>query len=337
MVKVPNSVKLTPDAMPDLIRCNDKAGWDAFVSLSPQGNVFCRSAFLDALGIDYDTWLLQEGGRALVGAVLLKGGQGGVLAAPYPFSMYHGVLLSGALYAAPPHRRYKEGLTLTSILLAELEQRYPSLSFCLHPGFDDLRAFSWFHYHRRELGVFNISLNYTGIIDLGMPGFEAYLATIRSCKRREYRLALKNGLTAETSNDLVVLENLYRMTFERQGATKSSEELRLVRAIAQAAIAQGFGEILLVRLPGGEVASATLFLHDEHTGYYLIGANHPDYRNTYSGVFAFVESCRRCHARGLKQIDTCGINSPNRGDFKTSFNAVPKPYFVANWEKGKPP
>lgn len=323
--------------MPDLIRCNDKADWDAFVSRSPQGNVFCRSGFLGSLGVAYDTWLLRTNGRAQAGAVLLRDDQGNVLVAPYPLSMYHGVLLDEGLMGAQPHHRCKEVLEITATFLEELELHYSRLSFCLHPGFDDLRAFSWFHYHRRELGVFNIGLNYTGIIDLGMPGFEAYLATIRSCKRREYRLALKNGLTAETSNDLVVLENLYRMTFERQGATKSSEELRLVRAIAQAAIAQGFGEILLVRLPGGEVASATLFLHDEHTGYYLIGANHPDYRNTYSGVFAFVESCRRCHARGLKQIDACGINSPNRGDFKTSFNAVPKPYFVANWEKGKPP
>jgi hypothetical protein len=321
--------------MADLTRCDDKTRWDEFVSSSPQGNVFCRSAFLDALGIDYDTWLLQANGRIKAGAVLLKDGQGNVLTAPYPLTLYHGVLLDEGLMSEQPHHRYKEGLEITASLLNELERHYSRLSFCLHHGIDDLRAFSWFHYHQRELGMFNIGLNYSGIIDLGMPDFEAYLATIRSCKRREYRLALKNGLTAETSDDLVVLEKLYRMTFERQGATKSSEELHLVRGIAHAALAQGFGEILLVRLPDGEVASATLFLHDEHTGYYLIGANHPNYRNTYSGVFAFVESSRRCHARGLKQIDVCGINSPNRGDFKTSFNAVPTPYFVVNWKKNK--
>lgn len=321
--------------MPDLIRCTDKTIWDALVSRSPQGNVFCRSGFLDALGVPYDTWLLQADGRTLVGAVLLRDEQGSVRAAPYPLSMYHGVLLEEGLATAQPHRRYKEGLEITAILLEKLEIQYSRLSFCLHPGFDDLRAFSWFHYHQREQGMFGIALNYSGIVDLGNPDFEAYLTTIRSCKRREYRLALKNGLTAETSDNVAVLENLYRMTFERQGASKSKDELRLVRNIAQAAIAQGFGEILLVRLPGGEVASATLFLYDEHTGYYLIGANHPDFRNTYSGVFAFVESCRRCHVRGLKRVDVCGINSPNRGDFKTSFNAVPIPYFVVNWEKGK--
>ncbi len=323
--------------MPDLIRCTDKTVWDALVSRSPQGSVFCRSGFLDALGAPHDTWLLQADGRILAGAVLLKDEQGNVGAAPHPLSMYHGVLLEAGLATAQPHRRYKEGLEITAILLQELEKHYSRLSFCLHPCFDDLRAFSWFHYHQREQGMFNIGLNYTGIIDLGILDFETYLATIRSCKRREYRLALKNGLTAEISDDLVVLEKLYRMTFERQGTTKSSEELRLVRAIAQASLAQGFGKILLVRLPGGEVASATLFLHDEHAGYYLIGANHPDYRNTYSGVFAFVESCRRCHEQGLKQIDVIGINSPNRGDFKTSFNAVPKPYFVVNWDKEKAP
>lgn len=318
--------------MTELHRCDDKASWNAFVSGSPQGNVFCSTDFLDALGVTYDTRLLQKNGRSLAGAVLLKDEQGGIRAAPYPFSMYHGILLGADLMAVAPHRRYKEGLERIAACLTGLERHYPRLSFCLHPNLDDLRAFSWFHYHERERGMFSINPCYTGIVDLGAPDFETYLAAIRPCKRREFRLAQKNGLTVEVSRDIDLLEELYAQTFQRQGVAKDGGELRLLKAIATAAIAKGFGELLLVRLPDGVVASATLFLHDNHTGYYLIGANHPEYRNTYSGVFAVIESFRRCHARGLKQVDVCGINSPNRGDFKIALNAVPKPYYSVDWQ-----
>lgn len=277
-------------------------------------------------------WLVEKSGRTLAGAVQLKDKGGGTLSAPYPFSMYHGVLLDGDLSALAPHRRYKEGLERITKLLSGLESHYSRLSFCLHPNLDDLRAFSWFHYHERERGMFEINPYYTGIVDLGMPDFETYLETIRSCKRREYRLAQKNGVTTEVSQDVDLLEQLYTLTFQRQGMSKDEGELGLLRAIAEAAITHEFGELLLVRLRDGTVASATLFLHDAHTGYYLIGANHPEHRNSFSGVFGVIESFRRCHARGLKRIDVCGINSPNRGDFKIALNAAPTPYFSVNWQ-----
>jgi len=34
-------------------------------------------------------------------------------------------------------------------------------------------------------------------------------------------------------------------------------------------------------------------------------------------------------------VDFVGINSPNRGDFKTSFDAVPARYFLVTWQKAK--
>jgi hypothetical protein len=36
---------------------------------------------------------------------------------------------------------------------------------------------------------------------------------------------------------------------------------------------------------------------------------------------------------GMKMVDFGGINSPNRGDFKISFNAKPVPYFITSWDR----
>jgi hypothetical protein len=45
-----------------------------------------------------------------------------------------------------------------------------------------------------------------------------------------------------------------------------------------------------------------------------------------------LEKIRRCKEAGAREIEVVGINSPNRGYFKTSFNAAPKPYFIVDWD-----
>ena len=311
----------------------DKTQWDRFVSTSPQGSIFCRSPFLDALGVEYDLWFVEENGQPQAGAVILRRNAEPILA-PYLFTLYQGLLFAEHSRTLPPHSHPKWTLEVTETLLKDLSERYDRLSFCLHYATEDLRGLQWFHYHEPHLGQFKMDLYYTGLIDLtASPDFETYLTTIRTTRRYEYRKALREGLTFEVSQDIDTLDALYRLTFERQEIKLDTNVVQLVRAITTAAISQGFGELLLYRNATGEAASATLFLHDEHCGYYLIGANHPAYRNSWSGSFLVLENIRRCQTRGLKWVDVCGINSPNRGDFKTSLNAIPVPYFVATWER----
>ncbi len=316
-----------------LTLCTTPSTWDAFVASSPQGTVFCRTLFLNALEVDYDLWLVEEDGQLQCGTVILK--QDGVpLTAPTTFTLYQGLLLAKPGCAFPAHRWPKWSLEVTQVLLDQLSQYYPRLSFCMHYAVEDLRGFQWFHYHEPQLGQFEISLAYTGLIDLvAAKDFETYLTTIRKTRRYEYRQALERGVTVEVSQDVEALDWLHKLTFQRQGLERTSEEKRLVRKISSAALSNGFGELLLCRDATGAVASATLFLRDAKCGYYLFGANDPAYRGVYGGTFLFLENVKRCIERGLQLVDVVGINSPNRGDFKTSFNAAPVPYFVVTWER----
>lgn len=314
-----------------LTQCKNKPLWDNFVATSPQGSVFCTTPFLDVLGNEYELLFVEQDNIQKLGVVVLKR-DGQPLHTAYPF--YHGILFDGSIRNMPNHRRVKWSLEVTDFLLAEMEKRYNRLSFCLHPSFEDMRSFSWFHYHEPEKGKFNISFWYTALANLAdSPDFEAYLNTIRQSRRYEYRHGLKKGLTVEISKDVDKLDYLHQLTFERHSKERSEDEIRLVPAISSAAIAHDFGELLLCRNAEGDAISATLFLYDKNCGYYMFGANDPAHRNIYSGTFLLLENIRRCYDRGLKYVDMCGINSPNRGDFKTSFNAIPVPYFNATWEK----
>jgi hypothetical protein len=313
-------------------QCLDKAEWDQFVEDSPQGNIFCRSAILEALGEEYELWFVEDGSERWLGTVIITR-DGQPIRAPYPFTMYQGVLLSAKFCQLSPHRRVSLTLELMNFLLAQLQQRFNLISFCLHHRFEDLRSFSWFHYHEPEQGQFEIALRYTALIDLSpFESFDQYLGTIGKDRRYKYRYARSLGLVIRESTDLQALDRLCDLTYERQKIERDPQESRLLKSITQAALAGGFGELLACTDPSGTIASMIVFLYDNKYGYNWVGANDPQYRFSGAATYLMLEGIKRSKARGLTKVDVVGINSPQRGYFKTSFNAVPVPYFVVTWE-----
>jgi GNAT superfamily N-acetyltransferase len=316
-----------------LTECLDKARWDRFVNASPQGNVFCLTPLLDALGEEYRLLFVEERDEAQLGIVLiLRDGQ--PVRAPYPFTMYQGALFNRAVSELPPHSRAKHGLEITDFLVTQLEQRFDRISLCLHHRFPDLRSFSWFHYHDPHRGRFQIDLRYSALLDLSLvTDFDRYLTSIRNLRLREYRRARSAQYRAEPSTDVETLDRLHNLTFDRQRLQRDEHDVRLLRAISRAALDNSFGELLICKDSHDTTASATLFLYDQRCAYYLIGANDPDHRPSGCGTYLMLENISRCRERGISTLDFVGANSPNRGDFKTSFNAVPVPYFMVTWEK----
>ena len=308
----------------------NKQLWDNFIASSPQKNIFCTTPFLDALGKNYRLLLVEQNNRPQIGAVVLEQ-KDQPIRPPYP---YQGLLFHNSLKTMPNYSRVRFAQEAVEFLLAKMQKKYNRIYFCLHYNFEDLRSFQWFHYHEPEKGKFKISLQYTGLIKLKeFSNFKNFLKTIRKVRRYEYRQAIKTKLKVEPSQDIDQLDYLHELTFKRQKIRRSKTTSQNLKNIAKAALSQKFGELLLCKTPKGKALSATLFLYDKKCGYYLIGANHPRYRHTGSGTFLLLENIRHCFKKKLDLIDVCGINSPNRGDFKTSFNAKPTPYFVVTWEK----
>jgi hypothetical protein len=312
---------------------NNKQRWDSFVDLAPQGNIFCTTSFLDALGEDYDLVLIEENNQLKMGAIILKQ-NGKPIKAPYPFTMYQGILFDNSIYNMPRHRRVKKLLELTQYLLANLKENYKRISFCLHYNVDDIRSFQWFNYHIPENGQFSIELRYTGLLNLATwEDFDQYLLGVRTVRRQEYKKAKYSNLIIESSTDIDTLDRLHRKTFERQGIKRDGEMKRLLRSITRSALAEGYGQLLICKNAEGIAISAIVFLYDSRCGYYMFAANDPEYRKTGCSTYLMLESIRQCKEKGLLKVDMVGINSPRRGDFKTSFNALPVPYFIVHWEK----
>lgn len=310
--------------------CSDKKQWDDFASASPQGNLFCQTRFLDSFQKEYELLMIVQGNKNLLGAVVVKDKVGRPTTKPF---MYQGLLINQSVASLATHKNVKKSLELIEFLLQEVTKRYQRICFSLHPSFTDLRSFQWHNYHSPEKGQFKIDLNYTAILDLqSIENIDQILMGARTVRRQENRKCLKEGFTIEESDDIKLLDFLHSQTFERQGMVRSSREKFMATTLADKAISEGLGRLLVCRDSSGSPASASLFLYDDNTAYYLIGANDPKSRKYGTGSYLMFEQIIRCLEQGLSNVDFVGINSPMRGDFKTSFGAVPVPYYTVMLE-----
>jgi hypothetical protein len=309
-----------------LKECNNKEEWNKFVLSSPQNNLFCRTNFLDSLQQNCDFWFVQKGELILLGVLINKNSDSSPLDGPF---MYQGILFSEYIESLPSHKKYKICLDSVEFLLKELEPKYKAFSLSLHHSLVDLRAFQWLNYHNKKGSQAYLELIYTGILEINENmNFDQILANTRSSRRQEYRRCIKNGFSTEESLDFELLDSLHDKTFLRQGLTRPLYDKYLSKVLAKESINKGFGRLLVCKDNQGKPASACLFLFDDNTCYYLIGANDPEFRKSGSGSFIVFQQIKYFLEKGFQFVDFIGINSPARGDFKLSFNSSPRPYYL---------
>lgn len=249
------------------------------------------------------------------------------------FSYCQGILIDKSITSLPAHRRCVKVTSILDKMAHGLTERYNFFELGLHWSLDDLRALQWFNHHMPDRGGFVFDLKYTGIINLEMINSKEHLvSSFGKGRRYDIKLAKKQNIEIQSVIDSNILENLHRLTFQRQGASRGIYEHSLVPIVTNA-LTHNYGEVIVAFLPDKRPISAALFVWGNKTAHYLFGATDPDFRNTGAASLVIAESIWEAKKRSFKTIDLVGINSPERGSFKTSFSATPVPYFHARWNK----
>lgn len=305
-----------------LVEVDDDAVWDAGVDASPQGTVFCRAAYLRALGMPVRRLSVQSAGRILALLPAVEDAGGRRLLQP-PFTPYQGFLFLHEAHTLPRQRVLDE-FRLSEFLVAELARRYDAVSLALSWQFTDLRPFLWHNYHEAGQPRYQATPRYTALLKLQDVTAETLTAEARACRRQELRKAAQ--CTVSEGRDVETFMALYARTFARQDIALPDETLALVRRITEAAVGQGYGRLSACSTPQG-TASMNLFLYDRRRAYYLFAANDPALRNSGAATRLMFDNIEHARQRGLAELDFVGVNSPNRGDFKLSFNPELKLYF----------
>ncbi len=313
----------------ELTELDDDAQWDRLVDSSPQGTVFSQSGFLRSLGCRFRRYRIGTPSRTMALCSAIEDSSGEKLQT-FAFTPYQGLLFLPDA-AVLPRQRLLDEFRITEFVIKSLTERYRSVAMTLSWNFSDLRPFLWHNYHDADRGQFRSSPRYTAVLDLRSLDEQAYPNQTRACRRQELRKA--GAYRVQEEHDVEHFLTLYGLTFARQGITLPEATLGLVRRICQSALAQGYGRISSCCTPQG-VASMMLVLFDRQRAYYMFAANDPEFRSTGAATRLMFEAIFFAKQRGVFEFDFVGVNSPNRGDFKLSFNPELKLYFDLRYDRG---
>jgi hypothetical protein len=291
--------------------------WDALVDDSPQGHVFSKSAFLQPLGAPFTCYLVTSPqGEVLAGAVILEEGSN-MARAPFAFTPHQGIVFAKSVAQHPSQKRVTIEFRITTFVIETLLDVYPNFSMALSSFFKDLRPFLWHNYGLEGRPKFEVKQRYTGHVNLKNFELTEFLTAVRTVRRQEYK---KSKVEIHQSDDLLLFLNLYQQTFERQGLAIGADTLGLVQRICEQSMAHGYGYLSSAVLDDRTAAMA-FFVSDSRSSYYLFGANDPAMRQADASSKLLLDNIALSAQKGLQIFDFVGVNSPQRGDFKLSFNA----------------
>ena len=310
----------------DLVECLDVAEWDLFLKTSPQDNVFSHSWLLLERKRKYIFYFILEKNVKIAAVIISLDNEGNVM--PNPWT-YHGIFFSSHFSSQINHRYVNNYLKIIEFLLDELSSKLSLISFNLHPTINDMRPFQWFKFNNEKKYSISVDINYTSILDINYyENFQNYFSTCRRDRRREYKKCLSEDYHLAVSKDLSILNKLHADTFERQGLKRNDHDILLCNEVAIKALDNDSGQLIYCKDKDNNILAGALFLFDEKSIHYLIGATEEKYKKNSPMTYILFEQIKKLFNSNsnVTNFDFCGINSPNRGDYKISFNANVIPY-----------
>lgn len=303
-----------------LARLDSPEAREAYADLlsgSPQRTAFATLAFADAacdaFGLTGRLALLEDDGRAAIGAVLFEKTTGPFRQAVVPpLTPYTGPLL-----------RESVGMDSAAVLgafLEALKPRFSSIAFQPPPGVSDARPFVW--------AGFTATPRYT---HWGPAGLDTAPKYVRKTLR-ENGTTRVDGSRRETGTDTFddptaaadVVAAMQR-AFDRIGQdvpVDPARAERLVRRLAEAGLAQ-----ITVAETGGARVGAVATLLDDRTGHFWTGAGDPG----PAMLMMMAHASRRLAEAGRAEFDLMGAGIARVSTFKARFGLPLRVSYRVAW------
>lgn len=285
--------------------------WDALVDISPQGSVFCRSWWLDAVG-DVRVLACFSGKQIIAGMPLYLERHFGISVCTMPkLTRSWGVVmrpLEGKAVTAAARE--------TKILRAFAVQlsRYRLFFQAFHPSLSNWLPFHW--------SGFRQTTRFTYVID-DLTDLNRVWHEMSESARGQVRKADKAGFTVVPCG----IDQVYKcecQSFLRQGKRPSHSE-SLLRSVYYSAKKNDSGACFAVVDREGKVYSARLLVWDRHRAYYLVAG--ADSRLRGSGANSFgVWSAIQFAAQRSRSFDFAGSVIEGIERFNRNFGATQVSY-----------
>ena len=289
--------------------------WDRFVDESPQGCIFCRSWWLEAVCPNgFEILTLRKGGKIVAGMPM-------VISRKWGYTTVHMPQLTqtlGALLAPSNRKTYEGRLSHEMDLLESLVEAMPKFdhfSVNFHYNFTNWLPFYWAGY--KQTTRYTYVLPDLTDLDRVFSGF-AHMKR-KNIKKAEKLVEVREDLSAEDfyANHL--------MTLRKQGKV-ISYSYELFKRIYDATYGNCSGKTWYAVDSQQNMHAAIFVVFDHKSAYYLISSIDPDYRNS-GAVTLLLRDAIAYVSQYTKRFDFEG--SMIRGvEFSfRKFGAIQTPYF----------
>jgi hypothetical protein len=176
--------------------------WNQFVDRSPQGSIFAKTFYLDAIGLPYQIGVLQKNDTIKGGIVLAKN-ELHLFSNPL-FAKYLGVLL------CPIESRYVNRITEEKRIIERIvaNLKYRSFDYTFHPEFKNWLPFHWRGYRQTTRYTYRIC---------NLKDFDKIMENMHSRVRKNLRKAEKHYIAIDEEISLKDFYQINKLSFKRQG------------------------------------------------------------------------------------------------------------------------
>lgn len=241
--------------------------WDEFVEISPYGNIFNKSYWLNAVSSDFKILIAEENGKIL-GGIALPSVMGKFYRNP-KLTPQLGILIGSGNSDEKYSTRVSKEIEISNALIKSLP-KFKQFNYNFSYDFNNFLPFIWEGY--------NVTTNYTYVID-DLSDIDKTYSEFQYDTKYIIKKAIKNGVSITSEYGIKEFYEVNRKTFTRQNM-EMPYDLDFLLKLDNVLENNSNRKILFALNSNKEIIAASYFLYDKECTYYLMGGADPEQRKT---------------------------------------------------------
>lgn len=293
---------------------NEYEMWNEFVDRSPQGSLFAKSFWLDAVGINYSILGCFDKGDKLVAGFPITESKKGYLTMP-KLTQTLGIVLSDF-----SEMKYVKKISKEKDIIMSFADNFPkfkNFNFGFHYNFTNWMPFMWKGYKQQS--------RYTYVIE-DIQNIEKVRGEFADNTKSVIAKSVRNNLKVIDNLTLTDMYSMLQKTFERQNMHVPFD-FDWFKNFDEIINKNNARKMLFTVDEQGNLHAALYLVYDKNSAYYLLGGADPEFRSSgamYLNIFEAI----KYSASFTNKFDFEGSVVPQIESMFRSFGAIQKQYFT---------
>ena len=285
--------------------------WNNFVDISPQGSIFAKTFYLDAIGFRYKIGVLLKKDIIQGGIVFIRNEI--YLYSNPLFAKYLGVLLR------PIDGKYVNRLNTEKKIIELLVLNIKwckSFDYTFHPQFNNWLPFYWNGYRQVTRYTYRI---------YNIEKYDEVYANMHSRVRKNIRKAEKNNIRIQYDIPLEDFYKVNRLTYERQGGA-IPYSFAFLKKYYNSLIKEKVIRLLGAVDDKNCYHAVCGIVYDKNSSYFILNGSNPNVKNVEANTLLVVNTIKYA-SKVSKIFDFEGSMIKPIESFYRGFGGVLTPYY----------